>query len=90
MQQTITNNSDGDVSPGSLDPAHPTKLVGLESNLATSPFPKPTDTNENTQTQPTDTSQYATERVRVHGGEDADGADGGEVVVEAEEDTVIY
>jgi hypothetical protein len=64
--------------------------VGLESNLATSPSPKPANTNENTQTLPTDASQYVTERVKVHEGEDADGADGGEVVVEAEEDTVIY
>ncbi|KAI9773566.1 MAG: hypothetical protein M1840_006840 [Geoglossum simile] len=89
IQHTITNDS-GHVSPGSLDPAHPTKLVGLESNLATSPSPKPADTNENTQTQPTDTSHYVMERVKLHEGEDADGADGGEVIVEAEEDTVIY
>ncbi|KAI9780047.1 MAG: hypothetical protein M1839_007029 [Geoglossum umbratile] len=88
--QQMTNNSDGDVSPESLDPAHPVELVGLESNPATSSSPKPADTNENAQTQPTDTSQYTTERVKMHGGEDADGADGGEVVVEAEEDTVIY
>ncbi|KAH0537003.1 hypothetical protein FGG08_006175 [Glutinoglossum americanum] len=90
VQQTITNNSGGDVPPGSLDPAQPAELVGSESNLAASISPKPTDANENAPNQPTDASQYTMERIKAHGGEDADGVDGGEVVVEAEEDTVIY
>ncbi|KAH0566135.1 hypothetical protein GP486_000465 [Trichoglossum hirsutum] len=89
-QQEITNNSHDDDPPGSFDPAQPTELVGLESNLATPFPPKPADTNENAPTLSTDTSQYAMERAKVHGGEDVDGADGGEEVVEAEEDTVIY
>ena len=41
MQQTITNSSNDDIPPGSLDPAQPTELVGSESNLATSLSPKP-------------------------------------------------
>jgi hypothetical protein len=89
-QQKITNNSDDDDPPGTLDPAQPTELVGSESNLAIPFPPNPVDTNENAPTQSTDTSQYAMERAKAHGGEDVDGADGGEEVVEAEEDTVIY